>query len=1581
MLSAVALSGDAVLISDPDLAVTYVNETFTLLFGLPLEAVIGRDVTEVMESELIPRLDDANEVTVPIEAAYRKNRDISGMDLSIRGKEQRWITYSSHCVRKGGLEGFRIDIFRDTSRVKAAEIMIQQKEREYNALLSATPLALCRTAPDLTIISVNDAFCRAVRKEPCNPGKNLRDFLPGSIAVEIDSVLNSLSPSSPHTVIGQGTREWRVSALFTAEPVISELMWTAPVPAEKTGGVSEPDVGCLSIVHQILGEEEDEIPDPLVRVAGVIVTSVPWIAGITIRAGAAGEVTAGVSTDAVLRRPLVHVPGGFEGEILIYQAEESAEPAITALFIESAAGAVSAYLRRGPVIGAAAPSAGVWESVIGTAEIPCAVIDRDLHVVAANDRFYHLVYPPPMDHRPGADWTSFIADGDRVHVRSFHEGEGAKESGAYECGIITADTTVHQMVVTAIRIGSDGECIIWLSNAMTGIAADPGPDMDESVYRVIAENAGDVIFTLDEGLIFTYLNPSFERLCGRPVAGMIGRSPAECLTPPSFARLSDTILELSAHSSEPDLAPDTSPTVEIEVVQADGGPIWMEVQITPLTADGSAPYGFLGVMRDIRERKSTEERENEYIRELSFLSSASMGFVELPPEEEIFRFIGEHIGSLIEDTLILITDYDEFGGGILSLRSFSGIDEDRQPKLYSLSRSIVGIRIPISDEIRDKMLKGVLFTFEEREVVSLLNGHIRSIAEAYSGGVLKRCSAIGIARGNTLYGCVLLIQRNDILMNSVSTIETFIHLSSVALQRHQLGMDLEHTRSHLHHILSSSPAMIFSLEPPRQPGEGMKTITFVTENILALIGYEQQEVLYDSSFWSTYIHPVDRKRIFGDEYDALTDAGSLTLEFRIRHKDGKYRWLHTELKLIRDDEGTPTEVIGSSIDISERKRIEEALRVMDSAITSAINPITITDLEGDLVFANDSALHLWGYENAKNVIGKPLERFWLPKKKVTRLLEQIDKDGGWMGELVGRKKGGKRFNASVSASMVTDDEEDPLCIMLSFTDITERIEIEKELASYRTHLEEMVLERTEKLTRANDLLSAEVAERKKAEEAIRTSEARYRAVVEDQTEWICRFGGDLCLTFANTACQRSFGLNDENPAVSATEIMPDGLQSVLSSLEGAGDGGPQSAMFEGRRNNPVTGERWHQWTIRALYRPDGSICEYQAVGQDITERKRAEEEYLRTEKMLSLSELAGGIAHDFNNILTTIVGNLNLAKMRISPEDFVYHRLTEAEAATMRAGEITKQLFSFSDRSEPEKETVDLNEVLREAVSYSLRGSRNVCRMDLPKGTLPIQADATQIHQVLQALIQNADQAMRDGGEILVGAETVVIKEGDTVPLPPGSYVRVYVEDEGGGIPPEYINRIFDPYYTTKEHGTGLGLSMALPIIKNHGGLIDFVTEVGAGTIFFIYLPSSTENIDVKTEPEGEMEGGMGSILLMDDEIGILETTREILHCLGYSVVTATDGEEAIRLFRAALERGAPFDGVILDLTVPGKMGGSETMECLREMDGSVKVVVSSGYLNDPIMRNPRKYGFSGSITKPYMAGALSKVLRDLLST
>jgi CheY-like chemotaxis protein len=286
---------------------------------------------------------------------------------------------------------------------------------------------------------------------------------------------------------------------------------------------------------------------------------------------------------------------------------------------------------------------------------------------------------------------------------------------------------------------------------------------------------------------------------------------------------------------------------------------------------------------------------------------------------------------------------------------------------------------------------------------------------------------------------------------------------------------------------------------------------------------------------------------------------------------------------------------------------------------------------------------------------------------------------------------------------------------------------------------------------------------------------------------------------------------------------------------------------------------------------------------------------------------------------------------------------------------------------------------LRDSTVFALRGSNTKCEFDIVKHLWPVSVDIGQFSQVIHNLAINAVQAMPQGGVIRLNACNVALEARSGLPLEAGRYVKISIQDEGLGIPQEHLAKIFDPYFTTKHQGSGLGLSMSYTTIHAHGGYIEVDSEMGKGTTFRIYMPASHEKLVEKGNREELLIKGEGRILVMDDDKSIRNVTEKILMELGYDVDCASDGVETIALYQEAARSGRPFDAVIMDLTIPGGMGGKETIQQLLKIDPKVAAIVSSGYSNDPIMSDFEKYGFRGVATKPYSIEKLSWVLHDVL--
>jgi PAS domain S-box-containing protein len=390
---------------------------------------------------------------------------------------------------------------------------------------------------------------------------------------------------------------------------------------------------------------------------------------------------------------------------------------------------------------------------------------------------------------------------------------------------------------------------------------------------------------------------------------------------------------------------------------------------------------------------------------------------------------------------------------------------------------------------------------------------------------------------------------------------------------------------------------------------------------------------------------------------------------------------------------------------------------------------------------------------------------------------------------------------------------------------------------------------------------------------------------------------------------------------------------------------------------------------------DGKLIAAVATFEDITERIQAEREIGKASKLESLGLLAGGIAHDFNNVLTAVVGNLFLLKAGLNPED-AGKAITEAEQACLRAKGLTQQLLTFSRGGAPMKRVMAIDNLVRDTATFAARGSAVALDIALPHDMWSVDIDEGQISQVLNNLLINAKQAMPDGGTIRVRGENLHVDSDSGLPVRAGDYVRLVVSDQGVGISAADIGKIFDPFFSTKAQGSGLGLATSYWILKRHQGYITVESLPGLGTTFSVYLPAvKAPASKVAQAAPVQPVGGGGRVLFMDDEVGIRAFAAKVLPLLGYDVECVADGQEAVARYIAARQSERPFDAVILDLTVRGGMGGMEAFERLRAADPNVLALVSSGYSTDPIMADFARHGFAARVPKPYEISDLRDTL------
>ncbi len=506
-----------------------------------------------------------------------------------------------------------------------------------------------------------------------------------------------------------------------------------------------------------------------------------------------------------------------------------------------------------------------------------------------------------------------------------------------------------------------------------------------------------------------------------------------------------------------------------------------------------------------------------------------------------------------------------------------------------------------------------------------------------------------------------------------------------------------------------------------------------------------------------------------------------------------------------------------------------------------------------------------------------------------------------------------------------------------------------------------------------------VTERKKAQDALRESEVKYSVLVERAYDGVFIVSDEIC-SFVNNAFSEITGY-------SAAEITgkpfhdlvaPEYKNEVMEKYEFNLAGTKAPHFYETKiicKDRQIKDVEISVGFIQYKGKPAAI-----KIMRDITGRKKVEKELQKTQKLESLGVLAGGIAHDFNNLLTAIIGNLSLLELSTEIRENEFSILKEADEAAQRAKLLTQRLLIFAKGGQPIKKNLSISNILKDSINFALSGSNVKCNLSLPNDLWPAEVDEGQIIQVLNNLIINAGQAMAGGGIIEVSAENILVTDkSDDLDLKEGKYIKTSIKDHGIGIVKEHLSKIFDPYFTTKDKGSGLGLSISYGIILKHNGQLKVESSVGEGTTFFIYLPALNKGIAVERIVNEDYSKGKGRILFMDDQQIIRKMAGRILTRIGYRVELTKDGKEAIDQYKKAQELGDPFDVVILDLTVPGGIGGKEAIKRMKEIDSEIKAIVSSGYSNDPIMSNFKQYGFSGVVAKPYDINELSSILNDLI--
>ncbi|MBN2440379.1 MAG: PAS domain S-box protein [Spirochaetales bacterium] len=635
-------------------------------------------------------------------------------------------------------------------------------------------------------------------------------------------------------------------------------------------------------------------------------------------------------------------------------------------------------------------------------------------------------------------------------------------------------------------------------------------------------------------------------------------------------------------------------------------------------------------------------------------------------------------------------------------------------------------------------------------------------------------------------------------------------------------------------------------------------------------------------------------------------------------------------------------------DIKRRKKIEKALRESEKLYRTLIftspNPVILTDLDLNITMVNRTALALSNIDYETLIIGKNILKFISEKDRLSvknNFQALFEKENLFTGEFLFLKVDGTPYPAELNASIIYDSEEKPIAFLIVIGDLTAKKNVEDALEKEK-ELFEVTLRS----------ISDAVVTISRDKKVVFLNRVAENLIFREQSQVI---GHDFQAFFSFMSRN-----NSEYNERLITHLLDRG-DPMSFSLD------TQLVLSFGKKI-PIAGSG------SPIRSKDGTLIGAVLVFRDISEQKEMENELLRARNMDSLGVLAGGLAHDFNNILTGIITNISLAKGQISNSDEVKEFLLNAEHAALRASRLTNQLLTFAKGGAPVKESASIKNIITESASFCLSGANVECEFVLPDDLWSLEVDRGQMYQVLNNLIFNAKDAMPQGGKIILTAMNIEITRDNMITygnlLKVGKYIKVLIQDEGSGIKEENLQKIFDPYFTTKPTGTGLGLTSAYSIIKKHGGYIHVESHPGIGTTFEFYLPSTgilpkTENTVLKLD-----FSGCGNILLMDDDEDVRKVVVRLLSKVGYHVISTTEGGQAIDEYKKAMEKGSPFDVVIMDLTVRGGMQGMDAVQEIRKYDPDSRIIIVSGYSNATIMSHYKEYGIKAVITKPFVIEA-----------
>jgi two-component system, cell cycle sensor histidine kinase and response regulator CckA len=712
---------------------------------------------------------------------------------------------------------------------------------------------------------------------------------------------------------------------------------------------------------------------------------------------------------------------------------------------------------------------------------------------------------------------------------------------------------------------------------------------------------------------------------------------------------------------------------------------------------------------------------------------------------------------------------------------------------------------------------------------------------------------------------------------------------------------------------------------------GHPVSTYHGPSCITVTGYTSEEYQNDPYLWFRMIFDEDRQKVVDQAKQLMAGESVLPIEHRLIHKDGTIRWVRSTLVMGYDENDEMAFYDGLVTDITERKKAEEALRESEQNLQRIFNQLPIGAAVVSLSFyfikVNTMFADMMQYSNEElqKMTFKDITHPDHVENDIREIKRLITGEiNSYITDKRYIRKDGKAIWCHLSVQAVRDNFNNPI------------------------HFSAMV---------------ENITDKKIAEELLKESEDKYRTIIEQTSDGI----------FVN---DKEFRFIDANSGgcklleYSKSELLERNILEMM--MPGDRDFTPvqinrlikgESIIVE-RELKKRNGE-YVLTELNIKYMPNER---YFIFARDISERKKMEQEHLKLHNLESLGILAGGIAHDFNNILSTILGRTSLV-LEDLPEGNMKMNLLSVEKATKKAANLANQLLTFAKGGSPLKKRIDIRKIIQDSASTIISDSKIKLEYNFTD-SLESEADPSQITQVIQNIIQNSKEAISGDGKIFVSVQNYIDSGGRL-------FLKIIIKDTGIGIPKELLNKIFDPYFTTKPASNGLGLSVVFSIIRRHEGHIFVESEEGIGTTFEILLPAIQSVTEKKSETTDQKKKHY-NILILDDEEEVREILSAILQKLHHTVVQTSVGEEAICAYELARESGKPFDMVILDMVIKDGLNGAETFKKLKEYDPDIKAIVSSGFSERALM-NYKEDGFAGMLKKPYTKKELDKIINQVL--